>query len=137
MDEFKEAATATCNVLSGTDHPYCLIGGAACSMLGSTRATVDVDILVAKGATLKARKVLRADARFQVEKGTLHTWYQAGPGAPKVEIEILAPPGLFRGAFDVDTPTMLVGQKKVLKPALLLNAKVGSLRQRSAEEKKK
>jgi hypothetical protein len=102
------------------DRTYAIVGGAGCALLGSARTTTDIDIVVPRGHTLETRKLFRDQERFVVEKGTLHTYFQSNP---RVDIEILTPPMLFREDFDASTPTVTVGSAKVLKPALLLNAK--------------
>ena len=113
------------------DRTYAIVGGAACALLGSPRTTTDVDIVIPRGQTLETRKLFRDQESFVVEKGTLHTYFL---GSPKVDIEILTPPLLFREAFDDSTPTVLVGSAKVLKPALLLNAKCHSILGRGEEK---
>ncbi|QSS66782.1 hypothetical protein I7I51_02993 [Histoplasma capsulatum] len=62
--------------------------------------------------------------------GTLHTHYQG------VEIEILTPPALFTEPYDAETPTIEVQQVRVLKPALILNAKCRSILGRANEDKR-
>jgi hypothetical protein len=117
------------------DHPYAVVGGAACLLLGSRRVTKYVDIVVPQGTTKDARKILKDQpAHFDVEKGTLHTYYKSDP---RVEVEILSPPFLFREGFDASTPVVAIGSTKVLKPTLILNAKCNSLLGRATEEKKR
>ncbi|KAK2736783.1 hypothetical protein FQN57_000555 [Myotisia sp. PD_48] len=108
---------------------YAIIGGAACMLLGSSRYTEDIDIVVPTGQTPAARQELRS-AGFTIEPKTLHTNYEG------IEIEILAPPGLFKERYDVNTPTIEVQQVRVLEPALILNAKCRSILGRAKEDKK-
>ncbi|RAH54499.1 hypothetical protein BO85DRAFT_471217 [Aspergillus piperis CBS 112811] len=54
-----------------------------------------------------------------------------------MQIEILTPPLLFKEPFDHNTEVILVEGIKILKPALLLNAKCGSITGRSTEDKRK
>lgn len=112
---------------------YAVVGGAGCVLLGSQRATTDVDIVVPKGATIAARARLRACEKFVMEPRTAHTYYNA---ATRIDIEILAPPFLFKEDFDATTPVVQVAGVKVLKPALILNAKCGSILGRASEDKK-
>ena len=79
------------------------------------------------------RKLLRDSHDFEVEARTYHTWDKA---AEPVEIEILAPPALFREPFTETTEVITVGNLKILKSALLLNAKCGSIVSRASELKK-
>src|SRR5258708_23961993 len=86
-----EAAEAV--ALAMTDKSYAVVGGAACSVLGSVRQTSDVDFVVPRGDTIAARALLKAqDRSFEIEKGTNNTYYTS---SPRIEIEILAPPALF------------------------------------------
>ncbi|KAJ5544840.1 hypothetical protein N7461_007144 [Penicillium sp. DV-2018c] len=83
------------------------------------------------GQTGAARQELRTAGVFTIEPGTLHTYYQG------VEIEILAPPALFKEPYNAETPTMEVQHVRVLKPALILNAKCRSILGRASEGKKR
>jgi hypothetical protein len=125
------AAQAVGKILG--DRTYAIVGGAGCALLGSSRTTTDIDIVVPRGQTLETRKLFRDQERFVVEKGTLHTYFQSNP---RVDIEILTPPMLFREDFDDSTATVTVGSAKVLKPALLLNAKCHSILGRGEEKTK-
>ncbi|KAJ5165221.1 uncharacterized protein N7500_007051 [Penicillium coprophilum] len=131
-EALREALTALANALH--DQKYALVGGSACTALGSERATTDIDFVVPRGQTPAVRKLLRDSPDFEVEARTYHTWYRA---AEPVEIEILAPPSLFREKFDETTEVITVKNIKVLKPALLLNAKCGSILSRASEAKKR
>lgn len=114
---------------------YAVVGGAACSLLGSTRETEDVDFVVPQGGTKDARRMLKNQPTyFDVDNRTLHTYYKSDP---MVEIEILAPPSLFKENFDSNTSVVLINGVKVLKPSLILNAKCNSINGRASEDKKK
>ncbi|KAG9232994.1 hypothetical protein BJ875DRAFT_379505, partial [Amylocarpus encephaloides] len=116
------------------DRVYAVVGGAACSLLGSTRETDDVDIVVPQDVTRDTRRMLKDEPTyFHVEKKTLHTYYKSDP---KVEVEIIAPPALFRESFDNNTPVVLVDDIRVLKPSLILNAKCNSILGRASEGEK-
>lgn len=125
------ALTALGNTLG--DEKYALVGGSACTALGSERATQDIDFVVLRGQSPAVRQLLRDSPDFEVQAKTYHTWYR---GAEPVGIEILAPPALFQEKFDETTEVITVGNLKVLKPALLLNAKCGSIINRASEAKK-
>jgi hypothetical protein len=117
-----------------TNNCYVVVGGAACGVLGSSRQTSAVDFVVPKGHTKAARTLLKAqDESFEVEKRTNHTYYMS---SPRVEIEIISPPALFRQSFTPFTPTITVNQIRVLKPTLLLNAKCASVYGRSNDGKR-
>ncbi|RAK90541.1 hypothetical protein BO79DRAFT_286473 [Aspergillus costaricaensis CBS 115574] len=131
--EIRAAALAVANALTQYE-TYALVGGSACVILGSTRATLDIDFVVPQGETSNARQLLRASPDFEVEARTNHTTYKA---QRPVQIEILTPPLLFKEPFDQNTEVILVEGIKVLKPALLLNAKCGSITGRSTEDKRK
>ncbi|KAI3330971.1 hypothetical protein F4824DRAFT_514887 [Ustulina deusta] len=90
LQQTNAAVQAVAGALGNTH--YAIVGGAACTMLGSE---------------------------------------------PNIEVEILTPPALFKEEFTARTPTYDVGGVRVLKPALLLNAKCGSLLGRATDDKKR
>lgn len=128
-------AAAQAVALSLGSTPYAIVGGAACTLLGSQRTTTDVDIVVMRGETKIARDKLAAQTtHFSVDPKTRHTEYLSKPA---VQIEILTPPLLFREKFDKSTPIEMVGDGiKVLKPTFLLNAKCRSILGRATETRK-
>ncbi|KAK7926758.1 hypothetical protein PG985_003756 [Apiospora marii] len=132
-----DAAAAVAVALDGKV-PYALVGGGACVVLGSQRATEeDIEIVVPKGRTSEARSLLKEHpASFDIESKTLHTYFKSG-GPGLVRVELLAPPGMFREDFTEATPTICVGdgRVRVLKPVLLLNAKCGSVQERPNQER--
>ncbi|KAK7957931.1 hypothetical protein PG988_012779 [Apiospora saccharicola] len=131
------AAAAVATALDGKV-PYALVGGAACSALGSPRVTEeDIEIVVPKGRTSEARSLLKEHPEsFDIEAKTLHTYFKNGESS-RVRVELLAPPGMFREDFTEDTPTIRVHDDRirVLKPTLLLNAKCGSVQNRPNQER--
>lgn len=128
----KSAAVAIASTM-GTDC-YALVGGAACTMLGSQRITLDVDFVVPKGQIISARRKFVNDPAFKVDARTRHTQYIQGD--VNIDIDILAPPRMFRGQFDESTPCIVVDGVKILKPTLILDAKCLSIFERSSEGKK-
>jgi hypothetical protein len=117
---------------------YALVGGAACQLLGSDRATEDVDFVVPPGKVVSARQLIAADkSSFSVEPRTRHTHYKSDP---QVEIEILSPPGTFREEFKEDTSTYTLDIEgisiEVLHPIQILNAKCQSILGRAGSGKK-
>jgi hypothetical protein len=91
-----EATQALATALS--NQSYAVVGGAALVLLGSTRVTSYVDLVVPQGMTSATRRALREHADyFEVDSRTLHTSYKSDPATT---IEILTPPSLFRETFD-------------------------------------
>jgi hypothetical protein len=129
-EALRAALTALGNALGG--EKYALVGSSACVALGSQRATQDIEFVVLWGHTPDTRKPLCNSPDFEIEPRTYHTYYRA---AEPVKVEILTP-ALFREPFDEITEVIAIGNLKVLKPALLLNAKCGSLVGRSTEAKR-
>lgn len=111
--------------LDGGNQTYAIVGGAACALLGSKRITLDVDVAIPKNETKMARNLLRNATGFTVQPKTFHTFFGA------TEVELLAPPSLFRQKFDSSTPTVIIEGVKVLHPVHLLNAKCGAVVTRS------
>ncbi|KAB8202690.1 hypothetical protein BDV34DRAFT_228051 [Aspergillus parasiticus] len=107
-EEIRAAAMAVGNALARCEK-YALVGGSACVVLGSTRATQDVDLVVLRGGTSNARQLLRASSYFEVEPRTNHTTYKAERPVP---IEILTLPLLFREPFDQSTEAVTVGTRE-------------------------
>ncbi|KAK4151590.1 hypothetical protein C8A00DRAFT_35737 [Chaetomidium leptoderma] len=133
-DQVIAAAKAVARALRDGDVKYAVVGGAACLLLGSNRATTDVDFVVPKSRIRDARLLLKAQTEhFAVEPRTNHTVYLS---TPPVEIQIIAPPALFKEPFDESTETVDVNGIQVLKPALILNAKCRSILGRAGESKK-
>jgi hypothetical protein len=128
----RQAARAIAFALG--DLKYAVVGGAACTILGSLRETEDVDFVVPQGETKTARDLLRQKPDFfDIERRTLHTTFKS---TPKVEVEILTPPALFKEHYSGTTPVVMVDGVRILKPSLILNAKCGSIQGRATQEKK-
>ncbi|GAT20753.1 similar to An03g02230 [Aspergillus luchuensis] len=106
--EIRAAAMAVANALTQYE-TYALVGGSACVILGSTRATLDIDFVVSQGKTSNARQLLRASPDFEVEARTNHTTYKT---RRPVQIEILTPPLLFKEPFDHNTGNTFQGLTK-------------------------
>ncbi|KAK4038391.1 hypothetical protein C8A01DRAFT_37634 [Parachaetomium inaequale] len=120
-DHVVAAAKAVARALKDGGVKYAIVGGAACLLLGSNRVTTDVDF------------VTHAD-HFAVDSRTNHTVYLSNP---PIEIQISAPPALFREPFDEDTETIeVLDGVHVLKPTLILNAKCRSILGRAGDDKK-
>lgn len=120
----RAAAVAVTKALNQSqDLKYALVGGSACVVLGSDRATEDVDFVVIQGQTPDARQLLRGSSDFTIQPRTNHTTFTQD----NVDIEILAPPVLFKETFDQTTEVITIDNMKVLKPALILNAKCRSI----------
>lgn len=131
---------AVASALSETVH-YAVLGGAACSILGSTRQTEDVDVVVPQNVTRHARAALRASS--SVESRTNHTTYlfdhdttSGGTQTEPIDIEILTPPSLFQDEYTSDTPVFDIGGVCVLHPMRILTSKCNSVVQRSSPQKR-
>ncbi|KAK3291468.1 uncharacterized protein B0H64DRAFT_246302 [Chaetomium fimeti] len=135
VDHIIAAAKAVAHALKDGSVKYAIVGGAACLLLGSDRATSDVDFVVPKGSIRDARLLLKAQSdHFSVEARTNHTVYLSDP---TIEIQIISPPALFKEPFDESTETIeILGGIHVLKPTLILNAKCRSILGRAGEDKK-
>lgn len=122
-----------------TSTKYAICGGGACVVLGSARQTEDVDFVVPRGDTKKARSDLRSSQSFTVQPRTNHTAF-VGPNrdVEPIDIEILAPPVLFRYNYiGTDSEVMLVRGARVLSPYIILESKVGAIFSRSTDQKRK
>lgn len=134
----REAVQAAAGAIAhavGT-RPYAIVGGAACLLLGGTRQTEDVDMVVPRNTVVEYRTLLRSSdaARLGFKTGTQqprHTYH----GPENVLVELLSPPGMFKGHFDEKTPTVTVRGIRVLHPLILLDTKCGALISR-AENKR-
>ncbi|PIL30717.1 hypothetical protein GSI_06885 [Ganoderma sinense ZZ0214-1] len=128
------AAMAVAETLN--PRPYAVVGGAACMLLGSMRLTEDVDLVMPRGTVAEYRKLFRtpeAESRG-FTTGTeqpRHTFH----GAERALVEFLSPAGMFRGAFDENTPTVVVDRVRVLHPLNLLDAKCESVFTRGEHKK--
>ncbi|KAM5542115.1 hypothetical protein V8D89_004198 [Ganoderma adspersum] len=134
----REAVQAAAGAIANTvgARPYAIVGGAACLLLGGTRQTEDVDMVVPKNTVVEYRKLFRSSdaARLGFKTGTQqprHTYH----GQENVLIELLSPPGMFKSHFDENTPTVVVNGIRVLHPLILLDTKCGALISR-AENKR-
>jgi hypothetical protein len=135
--EIKQACTALGARI--VESSYAIIGGTAVQLLRSMRLTEDVDFVVPQGTVAAARKMIaRAKDEFTVHPRTRHTHYRITQ--TPVEAEILSPPALFKKIFDAETPVHEVvvdGQSiRILKPALILDAKCRSILGLPTEKKK-
>jgi hypothetical protein len=131
-DDIRRACNALAALLQDKVK-YAIVGGAACQLLGSDRATDD------PGKVVSARQLIAADEnRFSVEIRTSHTHYKSDP---RVEIEILSPPSTFREAFQEDTITYILDIEgifiNVLQPVQILNSKCRSILGRVTDGKKR
>jgi hypothetical protein len=117
---------------------YAIVGGAACTLLGSKRQTMDVDFVVPRNCTAQARSALKASPRFQVQPRTNHTTYEfEASDVQPIDIEILAPPSLFQEEYNDQSPVVQVeGGVRVLHPAIILASKCKSVTGRSSLEKR-
>lgn len=131
-----QATEAITRCLRQSEIHWAVVGGACCVLLGSTRTTDDVDIVVSKPEYVKQLKnLLKTDYRFEVESKTRHTYFHC-PGHDRLKIEILCFPSTFQIAFDSGTEVLDVNGVHLLTLTAILNSKCGSVVQRSSESKR-
>jgi len=128
-----EACRATGQALS--NEPYALIGGAACSLLGSRRGTYDIDIVVLDGRKRAVVSQLDNLPEFGVERGSMRTWYNASNGN-HYNLDVMEPSTIHQ-QFTGSTETINVQGITVLKPVNILNFKCFSYVDRSRPAQKK
>jgi hypothetical protein len=114
---------------------YALIGGVACLLLGHTRGTKDIDIVVPDGEAPRAAQLLARSPKFGTERmasGRCRCWFNAASRRHH-NVDVLEPRDIGQrlrggGAGDGDgagvLETVLVANRPVLAPAQLLNYKV-------------
>jgi hypothetical protein len=128
------ACSALASHLNEAQGVYAIIGGGACTLLGSNRTTLDIDIVVPKDHIKTTRRLLAATTDFEVDARTLHTTYEG------IDVEILAPPRMYLGDFDANTPTHNVDvggvSVRVLHPVILLNNKLRVIGGRATQDRK-
>ncbi|KAL2134480.1 hypothetical protein VTI74DRAFT_11663 [Chaetomium olivicolor] len=92
--------------LKSSNVPFAIVGGAAFLLLGSGRITTDVDLVMPKGRIKGAQLLLKARTdEFAAENRTSRTTYLS---EPSIEIQVIAPPALFKEPFDESTETIEV-----------------------------
>ncbi|KAI0330230.1 hypothetical protein GY45DRAFT_771327 [Cubamyces sp. BRFM 1775] len=123
------AARALADAIN-TGIPYAVVGGAACSLLGSHRTTSDVDVVVPTNTVASSRKLLKQAGTFLVDPRTCHTYHSL----TGVEIELVTQ--WFQNQFNESTPTLTVNGVRILHPVLILDAKCRSVFARSSDAKK-
>ena len=70
------ASDAIARCLRQSKIHWALVGGACCVLLGSSRETIDIDIVVSKPEYVgQIKNLLNADHRFTVEPKTRHTYF--------------------------------------------------------------
>jgi hypothetical protein len=130
------ASDAIARCLRQSKIHWAVVGGACCVLLGSTRETTDIDIVVSKPEYVRLVKdLLKADHRFTVEPRTRQTYFHH-PGHDPLQIEVLCFPSTFKIAFDSGTEVLNVNGVYLLTFAALLNSKCGCVPQRSSESKR-
>ncbi|KAF8228322.1 hypothetical protein L208DRAFT_1292185, partial [Tricholoma matsutake] len=122
---------------------YAVLGGAACSVLGSTWQMEDVDVVVPQNVTRHTQAALRASSKFSVESRTNHTTYlfdhdttSGGTQTEPIDIEVLTPPSLFQDEYTSDTPIFDIGGVRVLHSMRILTSKCDSVMQQSSPQKR-
>jgi hypothetical protein len=130
------ASDAIAHCLRQSKIHWAVVGGACCVLLGSTRETTDIDLVVSKPEYVRqAKNLLKADHRFTVESRTRQTYFHH-PGHDPLEIEVLCFPSTFKIAFDSGTEVLNVNGVYLLTLAAILNSKCGCVPQRSSDDKR-
>ena len=130
----KEACHDTGRALN--DSTYAVIGGAACSMLGSSRGTHDIDIVVPDGTKPAAISALRSSRAFGVEPGSQRIWYNASDGR-HYNLDIIESSSIYQQFNCTQTETITVNGVRILKPSLMLNFKCFSWTAENRSQQKK
>ena len=101
-----QASDAVARCLRQSEIHWAVVGGACCVLLGSSRTTQDVDIVVSKPEYVRqAKNLLKTDHRFTVEPRTRHTYFHH-QGHDPIEIEVLCFPSTFQITFDSGTEVL-------------------------------
>jgi hypothetical protein len=100
---------------------YAIIGGIACILLGSTRATYDIDVIIPNGERNNATHALSQSASFGMEARGNRTWFSAS-NRNHYNVDIMEPRQIYQ-TFDFARDTVILNGVRVLRPAALLNYK--------------
>lgn len=110
------------------DMPHAIIGGLALMLLGSSRATKDIDIVVPDGRGDEAAALLAAEGFFGTEttiNGKRRVWFDASSNH-RYNVDVMEPRSIGQVFEDGVPETRTVQGHKVLDPAQLLNFKIAS-----------
>lgn len=110
------------------DTPYAIVGGLALMLLGSTRPTKDIDIVVPDGKAAEVATLLAAEGMFGTAttvNGRRRVWFDASSNR-RYNVDVLEPHDIGQ-VFTLGVPeTKRVQGYPVLEPRQLLNFKVAS-----------
>ncbi|OAA62746.1 hypothetical protein SPI_04286 [Niveomyces insectorum RCEF 264] len=117
---------------------YVLIGGIALQLLGSRRATADIDVLVPTGHAGRVAVTLGSTRDFGTDRqqsGRSRVWYNAR-NRKHYNVDIMEP-GDIQQVFPSHGGAVIVqGSSRILAPELLLNYKCYSWSMRDKPQKK-
>ena len=119
-----EALDAIAEALPET--PYAVIGGLALMLLGSTRPTKDIDIIVPDGRAAEAATLLAAEGMFGTSTtgGRRRVWFDASSNR-RYNVDVLEPHDIGQVFTLGGVPeTKMVQGYPVLEPKQLLNFKI-------------
>ncbi|KAH6615758.1 hypothetical protein B0J18DRAFT_469034 [Chaetomium sp. MPI-SDFR-AT-0129] len=117
---------------------YALIGGVALNLLGSARATPDIDLLVPSGYAGRVADTLGQTSNFGTERlqsGRSRVWYNA-PNRRRYNVDIMEPGDIHQQFPSSDGGIITVRSARLLRPALLLNYKCFAWQVREDPRKK-
>ncbi|KAK4151686.1 hypothetical protein C8A00DRAFT_16944, partial [Chaetomidium leptoderma] len=117
---------------------YALIGGVALYLLGSARATPDIDLLVPSGYAGRVANTLGRISDFGTERlqsGRSRVWYNA-PNRRRYNVDIMEPGDIHQQFPSSDGGIMTLQSTRLLRPALLLNYKCFAWQMREDPRKK-
>ena len=130
------ASDAIAHCLRQSKIHWAVVGGACCVLLGSTRETTDIDIVVSKPEYVRqAKNLFKADHRFTVESRTRRTHFHH-PGHDPLQVEVLCSPSTFKIAFHSGTEVLDVNGVYLLTLAAILDSKCGCVPQRPSDDKR-
>ncbi|KAL9056374.1 MAG: hypothetical protein Q9162_002965 [Coniocarpon cinnabarinum] len=130
-----ESSQAAGAALSGT--PYAVIGGANGLLNGGTRGTLDLDLIVKRGASGGAKQQLGGASAFTNKSNRL--WYTKPHSVPPKHsnVDVVEAHQLYHSLpdFNPDTDVVMINGIPTLKPELMATYKVISYQQRRADQK--
>lgn len=114
------------------DNEYAIIGGVAVALLGSARATQDIDVLVPDGHHAPVAKALLSTGKFGGERqqnGRYRVWFNAS-NRQHYNVDIMEPRDIHQQFPSAKHDRIKAHSGYVLSPAQLLNFKCAAWQSR-------